>query len=248
MKIIQVFLVVATTALTQGCISFAIGPERSFPDSSTRNQIAVQSLMRIVPKITLVGYYSSGPTYKLELIAEGNFIKHTGHVMKKGTPCLSVGLWPGLADSNNKVELFLFSILGVYPLCGVPTLCSLLFEPFRDCREKPNQGVGDMADVGLIGCNKYYRDVSRDTGASFVTTYTERIPQYTLFGYGVTIDGVRFDDRDPGTGYQGVVYFTSSRPRGSRVSIRIVDPPASRSDGNDGFADLEGMVIHATLP
>jgi len=248
MKIIQVVLVAASTAFAQGCVSFVMGPERSFPDSFERNQIAVQSLTRIVPKITFVGHYSSVPTYKLELIAEGSFIKHTGHIMKRGTPCLSVGLWPGLADSNNKGELFFFSILGVYPFCGLPTLCSLLFEPFRDCREKPKHGVGDMADVGLIGVNKYYRNVGRDTRADFVTTSTERLSTYTLFGYGVNIDGVRFDDRDLGNGYQSVVYFTSSRPRGSRVTIRIVDTPASRSDGSDGFGGLKGMEAHATLP
>jgi len=208
----------------------------------------VQSLKRVVSRITKVGYNGSDTRYKLELVAEGSFIKHNGHTMNKGTPCLSVGFWPGLSGSKNKGELFFFSILGIYPFCGLPTLCSLVCEPFRDYRVKPDSGVGDMADVGLLGFNKYYRDIHRDSTAGFVSVSTERISRYVLYAYSVEIDGVRYQDRDAGRGYEGAVYFRSSRPRGSKVVIRIADPPASRSDGGDGFSGLQGLVLMGTIP
>lgn len=248
MKITKFIIIAGMAALAQGCISFDMGPERSFPDSAGKEELTVQSLKRVVSRITKAGYNDSGTTYKLELVAEGNFIKHNGHTMNKGTPCLSVGLWPGLSDSKNKGELFFFSILGIYPFCGLPTLCSLLFEPFRDYRVKPSNGVGDMADVGIIGFNKYYRDVHRDANAGFVSVSTERISRYVLYAYSVEIDGMRYEDKDRGRGYEGAVYFRYSRPRGSKVAIRIVDSPASRSDGGDGFSGMQGLVLMGTIP
>lgn len=248
MKISKFVIVAGMVALAQGCISFDMGPAHSFPDSAKREELTVQSLKRVVSRITKVGYNGSDTRYKLELVAEGSFIKHNGHTMNKGTPCLSVGFWPGLSGSKNKGELFFFSILGIYPFCGLPTLCSLVCEPFRDYRVKPDSGVGDMADVGLLGFNKYYRDIHRDSTAGFVSVSTERISRYVLYAYSVEIDGVRYQDRDAGRGYEGAVYFRSSRPRGSKVVIRIADPPASRSDGGDGFSGLQGLVLMGTIP
>lgn len=248
MKVTQILALAAVALLAQGCISFDMGPECSIPDADAKSQVSVQSVDGIVPKISFVSLSSVGAKYKLELVANGIFIRHDGHTMNKGTPCLSVGLWPGLAGAENKVELAFFSILGIYPYCCFPTVVSLLFEPFRDYRVKPASGVGDVADVGLIGVNKYYRNVHKDTSAAFVSTSTEKLTSYRLFGFAVEIDGVAYEDKDLGSGCPGYVYFTSSRPRGSRISIRITDPPAWRSDGADGFAELRGAVLTGYLP
>ena len=233
----------------QGCISFTIGPERSFSESITKYQLSVQSVTRVTPKIKRLQYNSgTSQLYCLELVAEGRFVQHEGHSMKKGTPMLAVGLWPGCADCECKVAVVWCSILFNGALGGIPTLMSLCFEPFRDCHERNKNFIGDLADCGLVGFNKYYANVGKDHSKGFTTETTKNLSSYKLFGYSVMIDGKRLEDRDYGRGYTGEVYFESSRPSGSRISIRIVEAPSARSDGNDGFSGMEGLEITATLP
>lgn len=243
-KLMPFFLCVLAF-LFQGCISFATGPERNFLESATKHQLSVRSVSRVRAKVERSEYDAS--YYTLKLVAEGRFVRHTGHSMKKGTPCLAVGLWPGCADSKNKGLAFFGSIILNYGLAGIPTLVSLLFEPFRDYRERTATGF-DLADIGLLGFNKYYRDVSKDQAQGFVTESTEDLSSYELFGYSVMIDGVRYEDKDYGTGCRGEVYFRTTRSSGSRITIRIVEVPAARSDGEDGFAGMMGMEIPATIP
>ena len=236
----------ALALVFQGCISFATGPERGFVESDTKYQLSVQSVSRVNAKIER--YSSEASYYSLKLIADGNFVRHEGHSCMIGTPCMSVGLWPACADNEDKkAGVFFCSIIFTYGLVGIPTLASLIFEPFRDYRDRQKVGY-DLADWGLIGFNKYYRDVRKDASRGFQTESTTNVTSYELFGYTVMIDGIRYEDRDYGDGCNGVVYFTSSRPSGSRISIRIVEVPSARSDGNEGFSGMEGMVITATLP
>ena len=132
-------------------------------------------------------------------------------------------------------------------LAGIPTLHTLVFEPFCDYHERwPSKFDG--GDIGLLGFCKYYRGVRKDQSNGFETVTTKTISSYELFGYAVTVDGQRCEDKDKGSGCQGEVYFTSSRPSGSQINIRIVESPSSRSDGNDGFSGMEGMELTAYLP
>lgn len=108
MRVTRILALTAVALLVQGCISFDMGPERSIPDADAKEQITVQSVDGVLPKITFVSRSSGVSRYKLELVANGTFIKHDGHTMNKGTPCLSVGLWPGLAGAENKGELAFF--------------------------------------------------------------------------------------------------------------------------------------------
>ena len=165
--------------------------------------------------------------------------------MKRGSPRLSIGLFPGFADEENIGLKAILTFFGNVALVGIPTLASLVFEPFRDYRDRAD---GDVGDLGLIGCNKYYSNVRNDTTANFVTESTERFSRYTLYGFAVIIDGQRYDDRDSGRGCQRAVYFRSTHPRGSRIAIRIVDPPSTRGDSNDDFSDAQGLELIGVLP
>ena len=248
MRHASVFCGSALALLFQGCISFATGPERSFTESGTKYQLSVKSVSRVNAKIERLQYSSGTPCYSLKLIADGNFVSHEGHSSMIGTPCMSFGLWPACADNEDKKgDVFICSIIFSCGLAGMPTLASLIFEPFREYRERQKVGY-DLADYGLIGFNKYYRDVRKDESRGFQTVATTNITSYELFGYTVSIDGTRYEDKDYGSGCSGVVYFNSSRPSGSRISIRIEGVPSARSDGNEGFSGMEGMVITATLP
>ena len=233
--------------LFQGCISFSTGPERGFTESATKYQLSVQSVTSVRAKIERMSYSSDNACYRLKVIADGRFIRHAGHSRKMGTPCMSIGLWPGAADNEDKGGVVVSSIFLNCILMGIPTLCTLVFEPFCDYHERTANNL-DSADIGLIGFCKYYRGVRKDQSQDFETVSTETVSSYELFGYTVMIDGVRYEDKDNGRGCQGEVYFTSSRPSGSRINIRIVESPASRSDGNDGFSGMEGMEISAYLP
>lgn len=242
MKIPRILALIAVTLLMQGCLSFSMGPERSFPDTVSRTQVQVRRISEFVPVITPTGFES---LYKLELVAVGDFVRHNGHIVKRGSPCLSIGLFPGFADEGKTGLKAVLTFFANATLIGIPTIASLVFEPFRDYRDRAD---GDLADYGLIGCNKYYTNVRKDTTAGFVTESTERFSRYSLYGYGVVIDGKRFDDNDSGRGYQGVVYFRSARPRGSRITIKIVDPPSARGDSGDDFSGAQGLELIGVIP
>ncbi len=232
--------------LFHGCVSIKRGQERSFADSVKKYQLQVQSVSRVVPKITRI--YRQDGHYQLELVAEGRFTQHYGHNMKRGTPYMSVGFFPGCAERDRQGWI-MFGIVGLNCLmCGIPTLSSLLVEPFCDGTERRAAAGGSFSDFGLIGVNKYYLNVSDDKSRGFVTESTKNLSTYTLYGYAVMIDGERLEDHVYMNGYIGQVWFRSTRPRGSRIRIRIVKAPSSRSDGNEGFSELEGMEIMATLP
>ena len=233
--------------LFQGCISFSTGPERGFTESATKHQLSVQSVTSVRAKIERMQYSSSHPYYKMKLVADGRFIRHEGHSRKIGTPCMSVGLWPGLSDNEDMGLVIFGSIFFNCVLVGIPTLDTLVFEPFCDYHERTASKL-DSADFGLLGFCKYYRGVRENQSNGFETVVTKTLSSFELFGYAVMIEGVRYEDKDYGSGYQGEVYFTSSRPSGSRINIRIVKAPSSRSDGNDGFSGMEGMEISAYLP
>jgi hypothetical protein len=239
-RIIQVlFLIFAV----QGCISFEMGPERTFPEAKAKNQLSVQSVTQVIPKIEK---WPADEWYVLSLMAEGQFVNHKGYFMKRGMPCLAVGFWPGCVDreSSDMAVVLLGSVLLNFSTCGVPTLWTLFCEPFCDYHER-NSARFELADIGLIGFNKYYRG-SRN--GSFVSESTQNLSSYALYGYVVTIDGERYEDKDYGEGYSGKIYFKSSRPRGSQIVIRIVKPPSERSDSKEGLADLKGLEILGILP
>lgn len=240
-------LCVVLALLFQGCISFSTGPERSFTESVSKYQLSVQSVTSVRAKIERMQYSSGHPYYKMKLVADGRFIRHEGHSIKIGTPCMSVGLWPGLADNEDKGSVVVGSIFLNCILAGIPTLHTLVFEPFCDYHER-RPSEFDCADIGLLGFCKYYRDVRKNQSNGFKSVSTKSLSSFELFGYAVMIDGVRYEDKDYGRGYEGEVYFTSSRPSGSRINIQIVKSPSSRSDGNDGFSGMEGMEISAYLP
>ena len=108
---------------------------------------------------------------------------------------MSVGLWPACADNENKGEVIVCSILYNLGIVGMPTLTSLLFEPFRDYRERTPHGLEPL-DFGLIGFNKYYRDCRKDETRGFLTESTKNLTSYELFGFTVMIDGERYEDKD----------------------------------------------------
>ena len=230
-----------------GCISIDMGPERLLASSNKITQLQVQSVSRITPKIDH-DYGSGMSAYRLELVAEGSFIRHKGYVARRGTPCLAFGLWPGCAGKDCVGTVLWESFCTNYGLLGTPTLASLVFEPFFDYQEKNKSDTSCFADWGLIGFSKYYRDVSDDPSGKFVEVSTEPVSSCTLYGYSVMIDGVEFSDNFSGVGYESVVYFNSSRPSGSRIVIRIVKPPCSRSDGAESFAELKDIEVMSTLP
>ena len=70
MKIPRILALIAVTLLMQGCLSFSMGPERSFPDTVSRTQVQVRRISEFVPVITPTGFES---LYKLELVAVGDF-------------------------------------------------------------------------------------------------------------------------------------------------------------------------------
>ena len=249
MKTATRVLFACSMSLLQGCIYFATGPEQSFAESATKYQLSVQSVTRVTPKIERMQYNDEDtPYYSLKLVAEGRFVQHAGHSMKLGTPCLAVGLWPGCAENENKAGLFVGSIFGNCVLVGIPTICSLLVEPLCDYHERNANATSNIADIGLIGFNKYYCDVRKDATRGFKTDSTKDLYSYEIFGYAVEVDGQRLEDKDYGNGCSGTVYFKSSRPSGSRVRIRILAAPSARSDGNDGFSGMEGLEIMGTIP
>lgn len=244
MKVTQILALAASALLLQGCVSFGMGPERSFPNSEQTSQVQVRKVSEYLPVITPTGFES---LYKLELVAVGDFVLHHGHSMKRGTPRLALGLFPGCAEEENMnvgVKAFL-SVFCNFSLVGIPTLSSLVFEPFRDYRDR---ACGDVGDFGLIGFNKYYTNVRKDTTASFATDSKESLSRYRLYGFSVVIDGQRYEDKDTGQGCQSAVYFRSTRPRGSRIKIRIVDPPSVRGDSNDNFDDAQGTELIGVIP
>ena len=173
MKTIFAFACVVILPFFQGCVSFSRGPERSFADPVKRYQLQVQSVSRVVPKITRI--YRQDGYYQLELVAEGRFTQHYGHNMKRGTPYMSAGFFPGCAERDRQGWI-MFGIVGLNCLmCGIPTLSSLVIEPFCDGAERRAAAGGSFSDFGLIGVNKYYLNVSDDKSRGFVTDSTKNL-------------------------------------------------------------------------
>ena len=252
-KKINATLFLMFTLFLQGCFSFDTGPERSFADSKEMVQLQVLSITKVRAKVECP--YPHDPNlssvYQLKLIAEGRFVRHTGHFMKKGTPCLAVGFFPELAGTEdfyaNNGCAFVTINTG---LCGLPTLWTLVCEPFCDYYEKEGSSKesSGFRSYGLLGFSKYYRNVHRD-GSTFVTTSSEHLSSFELFGYSVVIGGIPYEDRDYGSGCSGEITFCSSLPKGSQITIRIVGVPSTRSeDSNEDFSGIVGMEIPVVLP
>ena len=250
MKSLKKVFIIVIASLLHGCISFRTGPERNFEEASIKNQLTIESLSGVKPNIRYMWNASGNAYYKLKLIAEGSFVKHIGHCVKRGKPNIAVGFWPGVADANDGFDVWSVCFLSAvqnFGLFGLPTLSSLFVEPFRDYRSRNYMAIisyTDIGDYGLIGVCKYYRDVQ---DVSFNTTSRERVSWYALWGYTVMIDGQKYEDGFRNE-YDGEIWFSSNRPRGSQISIRIVGAPTSRSDGKDNFSDLVGMEILTRLP
>ena len=246
LKIIYQLLSLVIGLSLQGCVSFDTGPECVLGNTGVKTeQLSVQSVSRVRAKIE--SSPSSSGVYILRLIADGRFVLHKGYSYGKvGTPCMSVGLWPGYAGNEHGLQVFFGSIGMNYGLLGIPTLISLFIEPFCEYRERGT--YFNFADFGLIGFNKYYRNCRKDKLERFQTESTTNVTSYELYGFTVVIDGNQYEDKDFGSGYNGKVYFHTTRPSGSQINIRIIKAPSVMADSKDSFSGMEGMEIPACLP
>lgn len=218
-------------------------------------QISVNSVDQVVPKISFVKALGNGRRqYSLELIAHGGFAKHNGIQCESRERYLCVGFFPGAAswkatvrkDNGSEkgwpVGAFFGNLLCNCLLCGIPTVSSLIVEPFLPYYWDENQT--SVSDFGFVGFRKYIKRGNQ----RFVERTTERINAQVLFGYKVFIDGAECNDDLTANGYVGKALFNTTRPSGSKLVIKLLSAPVIREDSNDRIADLVGVEMEAILP
>ena len=228
-----------------GCFSVRMDGERRCDSGALQNQLTVEAVDKVIPDIQLgTGYYS------LKLIARGRFTQHSGKCVYWGKPSVAIGIFPGVPATEDTLKgerYFMIpfcSAIYNFAFAGIPTLSSLLVEPFRDYYCSRSSDL-NFADFGLLGCRKYIADARRD---GFAEESQRVLPEVGLFAYKVEIDGVLYADIDGGDGYVGEVFFTTNKSHGDLVRIRIVEAPSTRNDSADRLSDLVGVEMTAVLP
>ncbi len=234
-----------------GCVSFKMDGERSYEEAGMRNQIVAESVDAVVPVVKLYTESMGQRYYLLKLVARGRFTRYSGVRRCRGTPTLAIGFLPGFSASADTLKddryfkIPFFAVMLNFSFVGIPTLSSLLFEPFRDYYCSSSGGVLRFTDFGILGFRKY---ISNNRYDGFAEKSRQSIPEFDLFAYNVEIDGVAYADFDNGNGYAGKVYFTTEKPRGGTVRIKITSAPSTRNDSPDRLTDLVGVEMDAVLP
>jgi len=243
-------LMMALMILTSaGCITI----EREGGDFLTETDVATRSGVSscIVRQITAVRpvLTTNKGVYELRLEADGEFICREERFITSEVSgrkrVMGVGFFPALLVPNTHefaksgpMERIFAVVLFNAGLAGLPTLCSLLIEPFREhyllCANST------PTDWGLIGCRKYlvkvepHRKVRRDTSDQQCSTVT-------LSGYAAELNGRLFrPDRD------GVIRF--SMRSGAVLRIKIAAPPTFSEDPSLVAKELVGLELQKTCP
>jgi len=204
--------------------------------SQTTMQVSSERITAVRPVLSL-----SGSTYTLCLEAEGDFVRHfetrSTYEQSGQRRAIAIGFFPGVAASQQTsgVDKFFASLVVNVGLAGIPTLASLLFEPFCD------HHMYGMADLGLLGCRKYYvtKDPVRTTRTSERTVRCATLP---LVGYAVLVNGVRVEPDKAGFIRLGGL------KRGDKLTIEMISPPSFRADSRDNGRDLLGLTLEARCP
>lgn len=237
-----------------GCFTVDMGANEV--DLANQYQVSVNSVDEVIPKITFVKNLPNGRRlYELELIAQGDFIKHNGVRREKRVNRLCVGVFPGVASwkytcresSGNDNDWWCAAFFG-NAICntlfvGIPTLSSLFIEPFLAYYK--DESETSISDLGLIGVRKYIKS----DGRRYVEKSSEPLKSFTLAGYKVCIDGAECEDTaDANGGCDGKVVFNTSRPRGSRFLIKLLSKPIVHDSSDDNISDLIGIEMETVLP
>lgn len=251
------YVVVATvmSILVGGCCTFNMGETEV--ELAEQYQISVNSVEEVVPKITFVKSSENGRRYyNLELIAKGEFIKHNGVKVATKEKRMCIGLMPGVAwfkagrrkEGKNEslwwIDGFGTSLIGNCMFCLIPTVATLLVEPFLPYYGDEDHDQG--SDMGFLGCRKYF--AKGEKGQRFVEKSTESISAQRLYGFKVSIDGAECRDGLLPTGYTAKAEFRTTRPVGSKLVIKLLSAPAMRVDSDDKLTDLVGVEMEAVLP
>lgn len=209
--------------------------------SQTAMQVSSERITAVRPVLSL-----SGSTYTLCLEAEGDFVRHfetrSTYEQSGQRRAIAIGFFPGVAvpQQINGVgpsgpDKFFASLFINVGIAGIPTLASLLFEPFCDYH------MYGLADYGLVGCRKYYvtKDPVRTTRTSERTVRCATLP---LVGYAVLVNGVRVEPDKAGFIRLGGL------KRGDKLTIEMISPPSFRADSRDNGRDLLGLTLEAHCP
>jgi len=195
-----------------------------------------------------------GDNYVLHLEADGSFVYDAERIVSKKVSgrkrVVSIGFFPGLvvpetqAQRENpvlrksKTWIFFGVFFGNVGLVGIPTVCSLLIEPFRE--HYLRFAGSEFTDLGLVGCRKYLVDVSPHI-ESERETESVKWDSVTLKGYEVTLDGKPFRSDN------GEIRF-SGLPSGTSLRIRITTPPTSIGSSSDEAQSLVGLELISVCP
>ena len=145
--------------------------EKDIYGKSESASYMVRSITAVRPILTF-----DGGSYALRLEADGSFVRHDERTITSEVSgrkrVMGVGFFPALLVPNTHeafktgpAERIFKVLLFNGGLGGLPTICSLLIEPFREHHLEVSDTT--LTDWGLIGCRKYlvsiqpYRKVRR---------------------------------------------------------------------------------------
>ena len=152
-----------------------------------------------------------GDGYALRLEADGSFEYDAEKIVSKKVTgkkrVVSIGFFPGLVVPETQAQranpilrksktwIFFGVFFGNVGLVGIPTVCSLLIEPFRE--HYLRMAGGEFTDLGLVGCRKYLVDVSPYIEDERETECV-KWDSVTLKGYEATLNGRTFRPNNKG--------------------------------------------------
>ena len=239
-----------------GCVTSSRGGKEV--EEGEQYQLTLKSVKKVIPKITYAKVLDNGcRQYNLELIAQGEFVRHNGvqTVIRENRLCIGIlpgaNQWKGTIrkDTGKETAWFIGAGFGGLfmntLLCGIPTISSLAIEPWRSYYGDDEQ-VNSMSDFGLLGCRKYL--AKRSDSRRFSERSAEIVNSQFLFGYKVSVDGVEYHDAVLSNGYTGKTSFCTTKPVGSKLVIKLLSVPKIREDSDDKLADLVGVEMEAVLP
>ena len=196
-----------------------------------------------------------GDGYALHLEADGSFEYDAEKIVSKKVSgrkrVVSIGLFPGLVVPETRMQrenpifhksktwIFFGVIFGNVGIVGVPTVCSLLIEPFRE--HYLRFAGGEITDLGLVGCRKYLVEVSPYI-ENERETESVKWDSVTLKGYEATLNGRPFRPNN-----KGEIRF-SGLASGTSLRIRITTPPTSLGSPSDEARSLVGLELVAVCP